>query len=298
MNDLSNAALLEHHTAFTCKPIPSFAPYILIPLFFIGFSVSLFILIVVHNAAFFLSFLFLSTFVLSFIAWNTLNRRQIAAISYFLRSFPDSDLAVACHGQIVKITGPASCGSLSLESSYERATRCIYTSTLLYEYGSFGLKPVNVRKSCFQWSLAYCERFSTDFYITDRKSGIRAMVKAGSNCKVLPLIFESKIVTINKYCSVLSSHLRKWLRDRNLPAEARQLRLEEGYVQEGSSVTVIGMLHKDNDALMIVQPPQLISTGCLWKRLLLPVEIDGLVLGVPDLTGPVTNPVPMRHPEQ
>lgn len=105
MNDLSNAALLEHHTAFACKPIPSLAFYILIPLFFIGLSVSLFILIVVHNAVFLVSFLFLSTCVLSFIAWNTLNRRQIAAISYFLRSFPDSDLAVATDGQIVKITG-------------------------------------------------------------------------------------------------------------------------------------------------------------------------------------------------
>lgn len=70
------------------------------------------------------------------------------------------------------------------------------------------------------------------------------------------------------------------------------------YVQEGSSVTVIGMLHKDNDALMIVQPPQPVSTGCLWKRLLLPVEVDGLVLGVPDFTDPVTNTVPVRHPEQ
>lgn len=54
------------------------------------------------------------------------------------------------------------------------------------------------------------------------------MVKAGSGCKVIPLIFESKIVTITKYCSVLSPHLRKWLRERNLPAEARQLCVEEG----------------------------------------------------------------------
>ncbi|KAJ4728054.1 Ubiquitin-specific protease family C19-related protein [Melia azedarach] len=298
MNDLSNAALLEHHSAFSCKPIPSLALYILVPLFLIGLSVSIFILLVVHNAAFFVFFLLLSTFVLSFIAWNTLNRRQKAAISFFLRSLPDSDLGVARDGQLVKITGPVSCGSVSLESSYEKATRCIYTSTLLYEYGRLGLKPVNVNKSCFQWSLAYCERFSTDFYITDRKSGIRAFVKAGSGCNVLPLIFESKIVTTAGHGRVLSTHLRKWLRDRNLPTEARLLRVEEGYVQEGSFVTVIGMLRKDHDALMIVQPPQVISTGCLWQRLLLPVDVDGLILGMPDSTGPVTIPGPIQHPER
>lgn len=70
------------------------------------------------------------------------------------------------------------------------------------------------------------------------------------------------------------------------------------YVQEGSFVTVIGMLRKDHDALMIVQPPQVISTGCLWQRLLLPVDVDGLILGMPDSTGPVTIPGPIQHPER
>ncbi|KAH9731347.1 hypothetical protein KPL70_009944 [Citrus sinensis] len=209
-------------------PIPSVGVYILLSLFIIGLSVSVFILIVVHNAAFLLFFLLLSTFVICFIAWNMLNRNHKAALSLFVRSFPDSDLRLAPHGQLVKITGLASCGSVSLESSYEKATRCIYTSTLLYEYGRLGLKPVNVNKSCCQWSLAYCERFSTDFYITDRKSGIRVLVKAGSGCKVLPLICESNIVTTSGCSRILSTHLRKWLRDRNLPAEARLLRLEEG----------------------------------------------------------------------
>ncbi|KAK2650004.1 hypothetical protein Ddye_017493 [Dipteronia dyeriana] len=296
MNNLSNGALLDHNTTFTCKSIPSLALYVLIPLFFIGLSVSIFILIVVKNAAFFVSFLLLSLFVFAFIIWNTLNRRQKAAVSFFLRSFPDSDLAVARDGQLVKITGQASCGSVYLESSYEKATRCIYTSTLLYEYGRLGLKPVDVNRTCFQWGLAHCERFSTDFYLTDRKSGARAMVKAGHGCKVLPLMVESTIVTTTRKCRTLSTHLRKWLRARNLPVEPRQLRLEEGYIQEGSSVTVIGMLHKNNDVMTIVAPPQLISTGCLWPRLLFPVDIDGLVLGVSNLTCPVINPGSIQHP--
>ncbi|GAY45778.1 hypothetical protein CUMW_091960 [Citrus unshiu] len=227
-------------------PIPSVGVYILLSLFIIGLSVSVFILIVVHNAAFLLFFLLLSTFVICFIAWNMLNRNHKAALSLFVRSFPDSDLRLAPHGQLVKITG----------------------------------------------------RFSTDFYITDRKSGIRVLVKAGSGCKVLPLICESNIVTTSGCSRILSTHLRKWLRDRNLPAEARLLRLEEGYVQEGSSVTVVGMLCKDNDLLMIVQPPQPISTGCLFQRLLFPVDVDGLVLGISDSSGPVTNPGPEQHPQQ
>ncbi|OMP08644.1 hypothetical protein COLO4_06262 [Corchorus olitorius] len=284
MNDLSNAAVKEQQSGFSCKPIPSLALYILLPLFFIGLSVSIFILVVVHNAAFLLSFLLLSALVTSFLAWNALNWRHHnkAAFTCFLNSFPDSDLRLAREGQLVKITGVASCGSLSLETSYERVGRCIYTSTLLYEYGQFGLKPVDVNRSWFQWNLAYCERFSTDFYITDQKSGVRAVVKAGSGCEVIPLIIESKLVTTTKQCKSLSPHFSNWLKDRNLSAEARLLRLEEGYLQEGSTVTVIGMLHKSNDILMIVQPPEIISTGCLWQRLLLPVDIDGMILGIPD----------------
>ncbi|KAB2597871.1 membrane protein [Pyrus ussuriensis x Pyrus communis] len=50
------------------------------------------------------------------------------------------------------------------------------------------------------------------------------------------------------------------------------------YVQEGSSVTVFGMLHRNNDMTTIVQPPEVISTGCLWRQLLLPVDIDGMIL--------------------
>ncbi|KAH9780300.1 hypothetical protein KPL71_008026 [Citrus sinensis] len=82
--------------------------------------------------------------------------------SSYLSKFPLCLPRLAPHGQLVKITGMgspflASCGSVSLESSYEKATRCIYTSTLLHENRRLGLKPVNVNKSCCQLSLAYCE---------------------------------------------------------------------------------------------------------------------------------------------
>lgn len=57
------------------------------------------------------------------------------------------------------------------------------------------------------------------------------------------------------------------------------------YVQEGSCVTVVGLLHRNNDMNMIVEPPEIISTGCLWQKLLLPVEIDGLILSVSQIAG-------------
>ncbi|KAM1486699.1 hypothetical protein ACFX2I_000865 [Malus domestica] len=79
------------------------------------------------------------------------------SVFWFLDSVPESDLRLAQHGQLIKITGIASCGSLSLESSYEKATGCIYASTLLYEYRGLSPQPGNVKRSCFHWHLAFCE---------------------------------------------------------------------------------------------------------------------------------------------
>ncbi|KAL9442035.1 hypothetical protein AB3S75_020524 [Citrus x aurantiifolia] len=78
------------------------------------------------------------------------------SFSSYLSKFPLCLPRLAPHGQLL-----ASCGSVTLESSYEKATRCIYTSTLLHENRRLGLKPVNVNKSCCQWSLAYCEVLQT-----------------------------------------------------------------------------------------------------------------------------------------
>ncbi|XP_065860084.1 uncharacterized membrane protein At1g16860-like [Euphorbia lathyris] len=297
MNDLSTAVVREQNKERWWKPLPGISICILLPLFLLGISVSILILVVVHKLIFFLCFLLLSAFVISFIAWNRLNWRHRASYFRFLRSFPDSDLLSARHGQLVKITGLVSCGSVSLESSYERATRCIYASTLLYEYVGCRLRPKEANTSCFQWNLTYCERVSTDFYITDRKSGIRALVKAGAGCKVVPLVRENKLVATTRKCRILSPNLKKWLRERNLSVEARLLRLEEGYVQEGSIVSVIGMLHKDKGTLIIVEPQELLSTGCFWEKLLLPVEIDGLLLGMSDIIGPNVNPASRQHLE-
>ncbi|XP_021748725.1 uncharacterized membrane protein At1g16860-like [Chenopodium quinoa] len=261
--------------------IPRTSILILIFLFIIGFSVSLFILIEVKNALFFLASLSLSAIVAAFIIWNAVSFRRNTSLLFFLRSFPVSDLRLARHGQLVKITGPVSCGEVSLESSYENVGGCVYTSTLLYEYQGFGFKAFNLKQPCFLWRLAFSERLSTDFYISDKNSGIRILVKAGCGCKIVPLIVESRLVSTRKH-RILSPNLTKWLTHRNLATNSRVIRLEEGYIKEGDCATIIGILHREGDDIaMVVQPPELISTGCLWQRLLFPVNFDGLLLGLP-----------------
>ncbi|KAF6153714.1 hypothetical protein GIB67_000947 [Kingdonia uniflora] len=258
------------------------ALYILLFLFIISFSFSLFILIIIHNPIFFITVILLSALILAFLLWNVLNWRKQGAILIFLNSFPDSDLRLARDGQLVKITGPASCGIVALESSYEKVQRCVYTSTSVYEYKRFHLKPAMVNHGCFRWSLAYSESFSTDFYVTDTKTSTTVMVKAGNGAKVTPLIRENTLVNTKGKAKVLSPYLRKWLGEKNLSADPCLLRLDERYVKERSYVTVIGILRKSKDVIMIVEPPEVMSIGCLWKRFLLPVDINGLILRVPE----------------
>ncbi|KAJ4845738.1 hypothetical protein Tsubulata_049941 [Turnera subulata] len=287
MNDLSNAALREQNKQ-SCNPIPSAAIYILATLFVVGVSVSVFILVVVHNAFFFLAFLLLSALVGSFVAWNRISWGHKAAVFCFFNSFPESDLRAASEGQLVKITGLNRTGESHPESNFNKMKGDGWWRSLSYqmylhihsfdEYGEFGWRTANSIASCFQWDLTYCE------------SGIRAMVKAGSGCTVVPLIVESKLVTTARQCRNFSRHLRKWLQERHLPAEARLLRLEEGYVQEGGVVTVVGMLHRHNDLPMIVHPQELLSTGCLWHKFFLPVDTDGLIIRVPETAVPNINP--------
>ena len=68
--------------------------------------------------------------------------------------------------------------------------------------------------SLSDWLHENIEIQGNDFYITDRNSGVRAVVKAGSGSKVIPLVIESKLVNAKRKCRILSPHLRKLLRDR------------------------------------------------------------------------------------
>lgn len=286
MNDLSATAAGRRCS----PPVPAAVPCVIVPLLLTGLAVSLLILVVVHNVLLLVAVLLLSALVASFLLWNAASFRNDRAVLVFLDRLPTSDLLTARDGQLVKITGFASCEDLSLESSYEKVGRCVYTSTLLYEYNGFGSKLTNPSSRYFKWNLAYVERFAADFYITDLKSGTRALVKAGYNSKVFPLIEENLLINTASKNRELSSTLKKWLEERHLSAEARLLRLKEGYIKEGSSLTVMGMLSRKNGSLMIVPPPEPFSTGCLLQKFLLPVNIDGLVLRFSGKNCSVPNP--------
>lgn len=50
------------------------------------------------------------------------------------------------------------------------------------------------------------------------------------------------------------------------------------YVKEGSTVTVLGVVQRHDNVLMIVPPRASISTGCLWSKLGFPKTVDGLII--------------------
>ncbi|MED6218934.1 hypothetical protein PIB30_031163 [Stylosanthes scabra] len=60
------------------------------------------------------------------------------------------------------------------------------------------------------------------------------------------------------------------------------MRLEEGYIKEGSTVSVMGVVQRNENVLMIVPPPEPITTGCQWARCIFPASLEGIVLRCED----------------
>ena len=54
------------------------------------------------------------------------------------------------------------------------------------------------------------------------------------------------------------------------------------FIKEGSTVSVMGVVRRHDNILMIVPPTEPISTGCQWARCLLPTYVEGLVLTCDD----------------
>ncbi|CDP04466.1 unnamed protein product [Coffea canephora] len=170
------------------------------------------------------------------------------------------------------------CGSIPLESSFQRVPRCVYTSTVLHEYRGWGGKSANAKHRFFSWGCRHSEKYVADFYISDFQSGLRALVKAGYGAKVTPLVKPTTVVDITKGNKELSPNFLRWLADRSLSSDDRIMRLREGYIKEGSTVSVMGTVSRHDNVLMIVPPTEPMSTGCQWTRCLLPTYVEGLVL--------------------
>eukprot|EP00252_Welwitschia_mirabilis_P004743 TRINITY_DN1503_c0_g1_i1.p1 TRINITY_DN1503_c0_g1~~TRINITY_DN1503_c0_g1_i1.p1 ORF type:complete len:450 (+),score=24.63 TRINITY_DN1503_c0_g1_i1:371-1720(+) len=262
------------------KGIPRAVPWTVIPLFLVGFIAGGFIVGAVHNPILLIVVCVLFALVVLLVLWNFWNGRR--AVIAFLEGFPDAELRTAKNGEFVKVTGVVTCGSVPLESSYKKIPRCVYVSTALYEYRNWNSKPANPKHRRLTWGLRHIERHVVDFYISDFQSGLRALVKAGHGAKVTPYVDTTTTLDVNEKNREMSPEFVRWLGERNLSSDDRVMRIKEQYVKEGSTVSVMGVVQRNDNVLMIVPPPEPVSTGCQWRRLFLPLSLEGIILRCED----------------
>ncbi|KAL3820783.1 hypothetical protein ACJIZ3_006688 [Penstemon smallii] len=208
--------------------------------------------------------------------WNYWYKKR--GVLGFLKKYRDAELRGAVDGQYVKVTGVVTCGSLPLETSFQRVPRCVYVSSELYEYRGCGGKPANAKHRFFSWGCTHSEKYVADFYISDFQSGLRALVKAGYGAKVAQFVEPTVVVDVTKDNKDLSPNFLRWLSDRGLSSDGQVMRLKEGHIKEGSTVSVMGVVRRHDNVLMIVPPTEPVSTGCRWLCCLLPTFIEGLIL--------------------
>ncbi|KAK8941049.1 hypothetical protein KSP39_PZI010750 [Platanthera zijinensis] len=54
------------------------------------------------------------------------------------------------------------------------------------------------------------------------------------------------------------------------------------YIKEGSTISVMGVVRRNHNVLMIVSPSEPFSTGCHWTRCIQPAKIEGIILRCED----------------
>ncbi|KAM7257437.1 hypothetical protein ACFE04_013178 [Oxalis oulophora] len=248
----------------------------LILLFVMGFIAGGFILGAVHNPILLIVVVVLFGAVAGLFGWNSWSGRR--AIMRFIANHPDAELRNATNGQFIKITGVVTCGNLPLESSFQKVPRCVYTSTSLYEYRGWDSKAANPTHRRFTWGLRALERRAVDFYISDFQSGLRALVKTGCGAKMTSYVDDSVVIDMDPANEKLSPEFIRWLGERNLSSDDRLMRLKEGYIKEGSTVSVMGVVQRNDNVITIVPPPEPITTGCQWAQCIFPASLEGIVL--------------------
>ncbi|PKA57521.1 putative membrane protein [Apostasia shenzhenica] len=262
------------------KSFPKPMLWSVILLFVMGFIAGGFILGAVHNAILLVVVVIIFGAVAALFLWNHCLGRK--AMIGFITQYPDAELRTAKNGQYVKVSGVVTCGNVPLESSFQKVPRCVYTSTRLYEYRGWDSKAANLKHRRFTWGLRSVERHVVDFYISDFQSGLRALVKTGYGASVTPYVDESVVVDIDASNKDMLPDFLRWLRERNLSSEDRVMRLKEGYIKEGSTVSVMGVVQRNDNVLMIVPPSEPFSTGCRWARCILPGSLEGIILRCED----------------
>eukprot|EP00268_Persea_americana_P018052 TRINITY_DN1885_c0_g1_i6.p1 TRINITY_DN1885_c0_g1~~TRINITY_DN1885_c0_g1_i6.p1 ORF type:complete len:490 (-),score=90.40 TRINITY_DN1885_c0_g1_i6:101-1570(-) len=262
------------------RSFPKAILWLVVLLFVMGFIAGGFILGAVHNPILLIVVVVLFGAVGAVFTWNSCWGRR--AVIGFIARYPDAELRTAKDGQYVKVSGVVTCGNVPLESSFQKVPRCVYTSTSLYEYRGWDSKAANATHRRFTWGLRSLERHVVDFYISDFQSGLRALVKTGYGAGVTPYVDESVVVDINQKNREFSPEFIRWLGERNLSSDDRIMRVKEGYIKEGSTVSVMGVVQRNDNVLMIVPPSEPISTGCQWAKCILPASLEGIVLRCED----------------
>ncbi|KAL8128794.1 hypothetical protein V2J09_017949 [Rumex salicifolius] len=262
------------------RSFPKMIMWLMGLLFVMGFIAGGFILGAVHNPILLIVVIILFSLVAAIFTWNRYWGRR--GITGFIAQYPDAELRTARDGQFVKVSGVVTCGNVPLESSFQKVPRCVYTSTSLYEYRGWDSKPANPSHRPFTWGLRSLERHVVDFYISDFQSGLRALVKTGYGARVTPYVDESVVVDINPSNKDLSPEFLQWLALRNLSSDDRVMHMKEGYIKEGSTVSVMGVVRRNDNVLMIVPPPEPFPTGCQWSKCILPGSLEGIVLRCED----------------
>ncbi|XP_021888994.1 LOW QUALITY PROTEIN: uncharacterized membrane protein At1g16860 [Carica papaya] len=271
------------------RSFPKLVLWLVILIFVMGFLAGGFILGAVHNAILLIVIVVLFAAVAALFIWNTCWGKR--GIIDFIARYTNADLRTAKNGQYVKVSGVVTCGNVPLESSFQKVPRCVYTSTSLYEYRGWASKQANPSHRRFTWGLRSSERHVVDFYISDFQSGLRALVKTGSGAKVTPFVADSVFVDIKPENKNLSPEFMRWLTQKNLSSDDRVMQLREGYIKEGSTVSVMGIVQRNDNVLMIVPPPEPLATGWQWARCIFPASLDGIILRCEDTSNVDVIPV-------
>ncbi|KDP25057.1 hypothetical protein JCGZ_22592 [Jatropha curcas] len=271
------------------RNFPRTVLWLVILIFVMGFLAGGFILAAVHNAILLVVVVVLFGAISALFVWNICWGRR--ATIEFITHYPDADLRTANNGKYVKVSGVVTCGNVPLDSSFQRVPRCVYTSTRLSEYRGWGSRPANPNHRHFTWGVRSSERHVVDFYISDFQSGLRALVKTGNGSRVTPFVDDSFNIDIDPKKKDLSPEFARWLGQKNLSGDDRKMQLKEGFIKEGSTVSVMGIVQRNENVLMIVPPPEPLATGWQWPKCIFPVSLDGIVLRCEDTSNVDVIPV-------
>ncbi|CAM0909890.1 unnamed protein product [Alopecurus aequalis] len=204
-------------------------------------------------------------------SWNV--GRCAAEAERFFRLSPDTafDQADMPIGELVKITGQVTCGRIPVGACFHDAARCVFTSVQMY-----GRRGWAWACCCSRWKLRHSEARSTSFYISDRNTGKRFYVRAGERAKITWMI-KRKTVSFDGDTKGASRSLKSWTESRGVSCDGA-VRVEEGFIREGDTASVIGMLKKHHAFDVVDAPDGVVATNCQPARCMFPVLVEGLVL--------------------